>query len=79
MIQDDDEGSLTAKLKNLAASTKGRDNGKNGGINGAEQRTINNNAVEKDLSINRSNMESNSAALTKLSRKKHQANKVIWG
>ena len=69
MIRDGDERSLTAKLKRLASLTKDRGNEQDGVTNDAERIAINNNAVEKNLSIDRSNVESNPVELNKVIEK----------
>ena len=69
VIRDDDERSLTAKLKRLASLTKDRGNEQDGVTNDAERIAINNNAVEKNLSIDRSNVESNPVELNKVIEK----------
>ncbi len=69
MIRDDDERNLTAKLKRLASLTKDRGNEQDGVTNDAERIAINNNAVEKNLSIDRSNVESNPVELNKVIEK----------
>ena len=54
MTRDDERGSLTDKLMNLASLTKGQDGGQDGETDGAAQMALSK-VVEKDSSVERYN------------------------